>query len=240
MAYELEIMSGLSALVATLFTFILGALMISKYLKYKERTILLMGLSLMFVGQPWWPYGIASILYLTTGDFLSVRLHVLIGHILQPIAMLLWMVVISELLWKKRQKLVIILTACFSTIYESVILYTIFIDPSRFVIEDSPFDYRFQSLFVLCQLSSLIVVIITGILFYLGSRKSPQPENRLKGLLFLISVLSYATGAILDSSLPLNLIVLVVVRILLLSSSIEVYMAFAMPKWVRKLFLKEE
>jgi len=93
---------------------------------------------------------------------------------------------------------------------------------------------------VLCQLLSLIAVIITGILFFLGSRKSEQPDVRLKGILFIISVLSYASGAIIDSALPLALILLVLVRILLLSSSIEIYMAFAMPHWVRKLFLKEE
>jgi len=114
---DLEIMSGLSAIVATVFTFFLGALMIRKYVRYKERTLFLMGITMMIVSQPWWPYGISSILILTTGEILPIRLHVLIGHIFQPLAILLWMFIISELLWKKRQKLITIITAFFSTIY---------------------------------------------------------------------------------------------------------------------------
>ncbi len=237
---DLEIMSGISSIFGTLFTFILGAIMIRKYIRYRERTLLLMSLTMMFVGQPWWPYAIDVILILTTGEYLSIQQHVLIGHTLQPFAILLWMFVMSELLWKNKQKLITIITAIFSTIYETVVLYTIFIDPSRFVIEESTLDYTYLSLFLLCQLISLIVVIITGILFFLGSRKSPQPDIRLKGILFIISVLSYTTAAIIDSALTLTLILLFIVRILLVSSSIEIYMAFAMPKWVRKLFLKEE
>ena len=237
---DLEIISGLSAIVAMLFTFILGAIMIREYLQNKERTILLMSIIMIIVGTPWWPYAISVILILTMGEYLPLRIHVLIGHILQPLALILWMFVISELLWKKRQRLVIFISTILSAIYQTVILYTIFIDPSRFVKEDRPLDYRFLSLFLLCQVISLIVVIITGILFFLGSRKSPQPEIRLKGTLFIISAFSYVTAAILDSALPLTLIIFVIVRILLVSSSIEIYVAFAMPKWVKKRILKEE
>ena len=237
---DLEIISGLSGIVGVLFTYILGALMIGKYLRYKERSLLLMGIIMILISQPWMPFGISVILILTTGEYLPLRLHILIGHSLQPLGILLWMTAMSKLLWEKKQRLVIFIFAVFATIYETVVLYTIFIDPSIFVIEERPLDYRYLSLFLLCTIIALLVGIITSVLFFLQSQKSPQSEIRLKGTLFIISIFSYTTGAILDSVLLLSLLLLVIVRTLLLSSSVEIYMAFAMPKWVKKRILKEE
>ncbi|MFX1392455.1 MAG: hypothetical protein ACFFAH_02670, partial [Promethearchaeota archaeon] len=84
------------------------------------------------------------------------------------------------------------------------------------------------------------IVIITGIMLFRETRKSEKPENRLKGTLFLIAVLSYAIGAIIDSALHLNLIFLLIVRIALASAAFEIYAAFAMPKWIKNFFLGEE
>ena len=110
---DLEIISGLSGIVGVLFTYILGALMIRKYLRYKERSLLLMGIIMILISQPWMPFGISVILILTTGEYLPIRVHVLIGHTLQPLAILLWMFLISELLWKKKQRLITFITAIF-------------------------------------------------------------------------------------------------------------------------------
>ena len=237
---ELELISGFSSIIMILFNFFLGIIMIRRYTQNKDRNVLFMSITMMLVSQPWWSYATALLFILTTGKSFPLVVYLIIGHIFQPVAILLWMIVITELIWKKNQKFILSLSAIFSAIYETTILYAIFVEPEMFATLEGPLDLRYLSLFLFCQVFALIVVIITGIMFFRETRKSEKPENRLKGTLFLIAVLSYAIGAIIDSALHLNLISLLIVRILLASSAFEIYGAFAMPKWIKKLFLREE
>jgi len=75
--------------------------------------------------------------------------------------------------------------------------------------------------------------------------KSDNPENKLKGKFLLIAVISFAIGAGLDGLKPLFFegmieIVLIITRIILLSCTIEFYLVFNPPQWLKKLLLKEE
>jgi len=237
---QVEFFSGIATIFAILFTIIVAAFMISKYFRYKERTILLMAIIIILVAEPWWPFAISFIFILTIGEGLPLWSHILIGHILQPFVIFLWMIAMTQFMWKNKQKLILFLTAVGIAIYQTIVLYAIFVEPSRFAEYDGSLHVTFLSWILLVQLISLITVIITGILFFRESRKSKTPEVRLKGTFFLISVLSYATGAILDAVLPLTSISLLIVRVLLASAAFEIYCSFAMPNWIKNFFLREE
>jgi len=145
----------------------------------------------------------------------------------------------TNLMWKDKVKLVMALTAIYAFLYQTILFYAIFVEPERFATLEGPLDVRYQSWLALCLFSSIMLVFIIAIFFVQKSRKSPEPEIRLKGLFYLIANLTFATGTFLDAALPLSLILLVIVRILLLSGTFEAYFAFAMPKWMEKLFFKK-
>ncbi|MFX1444663.1 MAG: hypothetical protein ACFFHV_14720, partial [Promethearchaeota archaeon] len=55
---QLEIFSGFSSIVGITLSIVLGVLMIIKYFRYKDRNLLLMGIVMILITQPWWPYAI--------------------------------------------------------------------------------------------------------------------------------------------------------------------------------------
>ena len=61
----------------------------------------------------------------------------------------------------------------------------------------------------------------------------------IQGLLFFLASTSFVIASILDT-LPLSIVIIIVVRILLVLAAIEVYGAFLLPEWMKKLFLKQE
>jgi hypothetical protein len=91
------------------------------------------------------------------------------------------------------------------------------------------------------------VLLVTGTLFARRSLRSDNEEVKLKGKLLLAAFLSFSIGAILDSMIggilgdndPLLPIMVVIVRIILISSAIEFYGGFILPKWLKDLFLKQ-
>ena len=82
----------------------------------------------------------------------------------------------------------------------------------------------------------LIVLLITGILFYRESHKSDNPEIKLKGTLFLIGLISFMSGAILFVITGIAFVPL----IFFIPCAFLIYGAFILPEWMKKIFLKEQ
>ena len=82
----------------------------------------------------------------------------------------------------------------------------------------------------------MIIVLVTGIIFYRESHKSINPEVKLKGTLFLLGILLYLGGTFTYvitqiAGLPL---------IFLIPSLIVIDGALTLPNWMRKILLKEK
>ena len=80
--------------------------------------------------------------------------------------------------------------------------------------------------------------------FSLESLKSDNPEIKLKGKLIFLAVISLTIGAALDGLKPFLFgdaitIILVINRIIMLSSTLEFYFGFNPPNWFKKLIIKE-
>ncbi|MFX1392453.1 MAG: hypothetical protein ACFFAH_02660 [Promethearchaeota archaeon] len=237
---QLELCSGILSIIGILLVLVLGFFMIRIYFRNKNRNILLMGIVMILISEPWWPYGISVILVLTGGEILPLREHILIALVFQPLLFILGMIVMTDLMWEDKKKIILPLSAIYAAIYQTVIFYAFIVDPTRFATSEGPLDVRYKSFLALVLIMALIILIMISILFFRESRKSQNQENRLRGTLYLISGLSFVTGAILDAILPLSFILLLIVRILLASAAFEIYSAFAMPKLIKKIFLKEE
>lgn len=237
---QLEIISGFSSLIGLIIAFILGFTMINKYFKYKDRNLLLMGLVIILASQAWWPYSVTFILFFARAEPLTLQMYLIIGLSLQVITLFIGNYVMISLISKDKVKLVMVLTAIYGALFQTVLFYAMFIDPEMFATLEGDLDVRYKSWLALFLLFNIILILIFAILLLRESRKSPEPQIRLKGLLYLTSILSYTIGAILDVNLPLSLLLLVIVRTLLTISSFGIYLAFAMPEWAKKIFLRKK
>lgn len=235
----LEILSGSLSIVQVSINLILGAILISKYFEHEKRPLLFMGISLILLSEVWFTHGLAFILIVTTGKGLSPELFFLVAYTLVPWATLSWMVVITELLYKNKQKLILAIYAIFGVVYNFVFFYLLFTNITLIGYLDSPIDPHTGLFMTVYLLIILINVFITGFLFYRESRKSQVSEIRLKGLLFFLAATSFVIASILDT-FPLNIVMIILVRILLVLAAIEIYGAFIFPEWMKKLLLREK
>jgi len=236
---SLDILNGSLSIIQVIINLIVGIKLISKYFKYKSRPLFFMGLSMILLSEVWFTHGLALILVLTTGSGLSPQMFFIIAFMLVPLAMVCWMMVITELIYKEHQKVILSIYIIFGIIFEILFFTLLFIDYRLIGELETPVEVHTAPFMTGYLLIILINVLITGFLFFRESSKSNDPEIKLKGKLFVVSSTSFAIASILDT-LALNFVALIIVRMVFIFSAVAVYGAFLLPDWMKNLFLKEE
>jgi hypothetical protein len=235
---SIDILNGLLSIIQVILTIIIGGILIFKYFKYKNRPLLFMGLALILLTEVWFTHGLVLILVLTTGKGLSAQNFFILAYTLVPWTLVIWMGLITELIYKKYQKVVLIAYTIFGIIFE-VIFYTFLFLDYRIIGElDTPVEVSNAPFMTGYLFIILINVLITGFLFFRESRRSNDPEIRLKGTIFVTACTLFVMASILDT-FALNILALIMVRILLVLFSILTYGAFLLPKWMKKIFIKK-
>ena len=236
---SLDILNGFLSIILVVIMIIVEIQLISKYIKYKSRPLLFMGISLILLTEVWFTHGLALILVLTTGRGLSPQMFFIIAYTLVPLALVCWMMVIAELMYKEHQKVILLVYLIFGIIFEIFFFIILFLDYRLIGEFYTPIEVHNAPLMTGYLLIILINVLITGFLFFRESRKSNDPEIRLKGSLFVAGSTSFVVASILDT-FNLVFIALITVRIIFIFSAVAIYGAFLLPDWIKKLFLKED
>lgn len=230
----IEFANGFFSLLCVIISTIIGVIILSKYFKHKEPTLLLVGSFWIGLFSPWWSSAISFILILFTGQGLDAPIYFILGNALSPLIVIIWIIVFTELKFKKSQKIIIGLYIIIEVLFEIVFFYYIFTDPTVIGELSGYFDVTYKGLVMLHAIFIVLTLLVTGILFGLELRKSDNHDNRLKGFFIIIAIISWCVGAILDAALPLDIILLTITRLILISSAIEFYFGFFLPKFFRK------
>jgi len=238
----IELINGLLSILFVSISIILGATIASRYFKHKKRTLLLVGLAWIGLTSIWYSSSLSVLLILTTGKGISDELYMFLGNGLIPITSFIWMIAITDLLVsnKEKQKLILLIIGIYSALFEIYFLYFLFTNPSTLGEVLGPVDASYGMIITAYQLSMVLLILITGNLFGKKSLRSDNLEIKLKGKLFIIAVWSFVIGAIFEIVSHISIIILIVGRIILISSAIEFYSGFMLPNWMKKLFLTQE
>ncbi|MFW9772890.1 MAG: hypothetical protein ACFFEO_12100 [Candidatus Thorarchaeota archaeon] len=246
-----DYLQGIFSLIFVIISLIIGFSILLKYPKFKSRLYILVGISWIGVANPWFPDSISFVMYLFVRDFLPVNWYFIIGNCFIPIALLAWLIAFTDMVGKKRQKLVVSLTIILSIAFEIVFFYLLFTDSTAIGVIDPlvrPFTVNFGDFILLYLVIVIIVMFSTGIVFAQKSVKSEIKEIRVKGKLLRAAFITFTIAAVLDSMLgtifgdptdPLLAIMVVVVRVLLIFSAIEFYGGFLLPKWMHSIFIRD-
>jgi hypothetical protein len=210
-----------------------------KYRIYKKNYYIYVGIVWIGISTPWMHGAIAFIL-LFMNITLDVNIRFMIGYIFIPIITVLWLIVFTEFMYREKRKIIVGVFTIIALITEFLFFYFLFTDPENmigyfvrtFSAVYRPF-YRFTILFYLA------VALITFLLFARESIKSQDPELKLKGKFLVGAFLTYAACAVLDSFFLFQPVIVVVVRLLLVSSAIEFYFGWILPEPVKNIFLKK-
>ena len=97
MALEtLDIINGIFSMVFVAISLLVGIIILSKYLQYKEKIYLFVGATWILISEPWWPSTLSFIIAINNEVGLSEELYFLIGNILIPVAIIIWLIAFTE------------------------------------------------------------------------------------------------------------------------------------------------
>ncbi|TXT55022.1 MAG: conserved membrane protein of unknown function [Promethearchaeota archaeon] len=224
-----QILYGIFSVIFVVIAVIIGFQILLKYLTLKKKELITVGLALIFLTSAWWGSAFSFLSYVIVGYELSEFQFFLLGDAFIPIALICWMYSFLILVYPHKLKKVLPFYVIISVVYEIILIYFLFTDPSQIATIEGRFNSD-HKLFALSFLAfAILSVLITGILFARESLKSEDPKIRLKGKFILVGIISFCFGAIFDAGIPMNSITLVLIRLLLISSAIEYYFGFLIP-----------
>ena len=232
----LDYVNGIITIILISFGIFLGLLMIKKYIKYKDNTLLFMGLCLICITTFFWGALVAFISILITGKGLSIQVYFMLSSILSHVSAILWLIVFTNTVCKDKQKLILSIMTGYTVLHRIIFIYFLLVDPSIMGYpSETPLHFRPNMIWNFLNAIAIIITLITAFIFFKKSRKSKQPEIRFKGLFFLLAIVSYCMGLIISLVFSLNIYTLFLTAIIFLSGFLEIYLAFTMPNWFKKL-----
>ena len=242
----LEVLTGSFSLATVVISTIIGLRIASKYFIHRRRELLLVGFTWILLCEIWWSSAFSFLAVLFTGVGFNPELYFTLGNLFVPVALLLWLTAYTDFLYKKKQKLILVIAAITGLIYYFAFFYFVFNDVNVIGIMSSNFiDAEYRSFTLVYLISVLLVFFITGTNFARESIRSDNAEIRLKGKFIFLAVILFTVGGALDGLkpfLPESILhgILIINRIILILSGIAFYSGFLLPRWIKELFLKEE
>lgn len=236
----METLQGALTFAFVLISTILGIIIITKYFIFKKRELLLVGITWILIVSPYWPDAINFIMILMYGTLLDIIIYFFLANALIPIIHITWMIAFTDLLYKQHQKIILLIFTAEAILFEIFFIYFLIIDPSLIGTQMAPFYVEWTDFIVFYLLFSILIFLITGILFARESLKSDKKELRLKGKFLMIAFITFATGTFIDAIGSLTEITLVLARTFVIIGAFMFYIGFTLPKFIKELFLKED
>jgi hypothetical protein len=162
----------------------------------------------------------------------------MILHLLPPLGLILWIYSISLLLYPKSLKKIVSIFAVICTIYDFLILYYLLTDPFLLGRRTGMTLNETYLLINSFLLFSVLLIVITTILFTQQSLKSDDPKIRWKGKFILIGTILFLIAGTIGIIIPDSFFQIILTRTIYIISSIASYIGWLLPKRVAKWLIK--
>jgi hypothetical protein len=215
--------------------------MIYTYFKTNELLLLLVGLTWIGIVSPWYPSVISFFIAFVYDGGIPPTLYYIIGNVAAPAILLVWIYAFTEFFYTEKRLILMVAALVYSVIFEIVFFVLLGMGPDYIASFNPPIDVEYRGLFMIFAASIIVIMTTTGIIFSYKSISVFDPETKLKGYFLLVAFISYAIGAFLDAVVGGgNYILLILTRLILISSALEWYCGFILPEKVKQLFLREK
>jgi hypothetical protein len=233
---------GIFTLIFVIISIITGAIIISKYFKLRKSQFLLFGLFWIGLTTPWWPTIIIFIMTLVTTAPVNIEAFIVFGIAFLPITIVLGLIAFLKVLPKKKRTktIILILNLSINIFYEIFFFIFVFTDISMIAeTGTSTFMIKWSVPSQIYFIVSLLFFLYVGLSFSISSIKEQDDVISLKGKFLLVAFLSFTIGTVLDFAIPMTL-TYVIARLILLTSTLEFYIGLMLPKFIEKIFLKNQ
>ena len=249
-----DILQGSLSLIFVIISFIIGVSIISKYGKNKNRLYILVGLTWLTLSTLWLPEASSFLMSLFIQQTLAIEWYFILGNVFVPVALICWVIAYTDMVNKEKRKISIALILVFSVVFEVLFFYHFFLDINLIGVINPlrPFSADLGYSLAMLLLISFLILFVTGFKFARKSIRSENKEVRLKGKLLQFAFIAFTIAAVIekiarsiligtvfaDPTILFLSVMLVIVRVLLISSAIAFYGGFLLPGWMKKIFTK--
>jgi len=239
-----DILNGSFSLIFVTISTIVGLLIISRYFKEKDITVLYMGSAIIFIACPWWPSTTSFLVGIATGGTgLPEPIYILLGNSTVPVFHILFTASLFELKFHKYKKYALAIIIVIDIIFE-ISLFLLVWDPTiRHTLlgrlqAPSIVDIDFEGMLQIYLTLTIIYIVTLGVLIARETMLLLDQEIRLKGKFLLGSFIFFGIGAFIDGMLPLDALIISISRTFLILASIFFYFGFILPQWLKDRLLK--
>ena len=122
---------GIFSLLYVIINSYVGIRIAKKYFEVKQRVFLLVGITWVGLASPRWPSSVSFLIALVDNIGLenNPQMYFLIGNLLIPFFLMLWILAITDLLYKEKQKLILGIISAYCALFEIIFLYLLFVNP---------------------------------------------------------------------------------------------------------------
>jgi hypothetical protein len=239
-----DILNGSFSIIFVSLSTIVGLLIIKRYFKEKDITVLYMGLAIIFIACPWWPSSTSFLIGLATGGTgLSEPYYILLGNFPVPIFHVLFTASLFELKFRKYKKYALGIIIVIDIIFE-IALFTLVWDPALRhtqlgqLVAPSIVDIDFEGMLQIYLTATIVYIVVLGLLIARETMILLDPEIKLKGKFLFASFICFGIGAFIDGMLPLDALIISLSRTSLILAAIFFYFGFILPQWLKDRILK--
>jgi hypothetical protein len=234
----LEILTGLFNLIFVIISSIVGLKILSKYAEYEKNYYIYVGITWIGISTPWL-HGALAFVLLFFNIILDETIRFIIGYAFIPIITVLWLFVFTDFMYRDKRKIILALYIIISLICEILFFFFLFTDRVNMIgYFERTFSAVYRPFVRFTLIFFLITALITFLLFARESINSGDVELKLKGKFLIIAFIIYAVCAVLDSFFLFQPVIVVMVRILLMISSVMFYFGWILPKPVKNALIK--
>ena len=236
---QVELLYGSFSFIFVVISLIMGLKILIKYFEVKRVEFITIGLAWILMTSGWWRITINFPLVILFDTEVPHIIGIIIDSIFIPIAIICWIYSFCTLVYPNLKKRIMAIYLVICIIYEIGLVILIITDPDQVVTIISTFNSKYNLYPYLFSIFGILTFIITGILFTRKSLQSEDPRIRWKGKFLLAAFILFTIGAIFDAGVRMDVITLIIVRSILITSSILYYMGFLLPNKVAKKLIKE-
>lgn len=229
-----EILTGTFSLIYAIIAIIIGLLFFKKYLSTKQFEHVTIGLTYIFMSSGWWGASTTFLSILILDINISDFAYFILADLFALWAVVTWIYSMYKIMYKKHGKLLIVISLILVIPFEIISITCLIIDPAIYGFRPHYFDAQESDIFSFYLLFSMIITILTVCHFAFQSLEIKDSKIRLKAILLLIAVLSFAIGSTIDQ-LYTDFSLMITSGIILVSSAILFYWAWNLPKVFERL-----
>ncbi|MBN1800288.1 MAG: hypothetical protein JW891_02220 [Candidatus Lokiarchaeota archaeon] len=236
----LIILQGALTWIFTAISGVLGGLMLYKYYKYRDKQLILVGMTWMLITSPWWGDALTFIYYMFTTNVLPNETYFFLANAFIAPIFYMWPKTVSELVFvdqkQKLKKIIRNILVLWAIIFEIVFLIIFFYDYRLLGRRIDYYIVDWNWYVNTYLLSGSVFLVITGMVFSYTAIKSEKLHIKLKGWFLLGAFVVFTLATFLEILFTDVLAVIIIARILGITSAICFYIGFVLPKFVKKIF----